>query len=93
MNEKTTTYANGEMFAYSKLAYHLDVAEVIWPLVNAIAGAGISSTDKLLEAYLDGTIGQMKAATKRGMKQVGNLLCNLYSDKREEVIAVYRSIA
>lgn len=87
---KEKTYANGEMFSYTKLAYHLDVAEVIWPLVDAIAGCGITTTDKLLASYLDGTIGKMKAATKRGMRQVGNLLCNLYPDKQAEVMAAYR---
>lgn len=89
---KTNTNTT-EMFAYTKLAYWLDVAEVIWPLVDAIAGAGITTTDKLLDAYIDGTIGKMKAATKRGMKQVGNLLCNLYKDRREEVLAVYQNTA
>ena len=64
-------------WAYTQIAYLLDVEEVVWPMVEAVRAAGINDTTDLRLAVLCGepkTWG--KRYTKRGMKGLMKVLYN-----------------
>lgn len=88
--KNNTNNSRDDLWAYSKLAYWLDVAEVIWPLVDNIRSAKINTTDQLLKEFTGGKFKEFSHATKRGIKQVANLLMNLYHDERDEVMNAYQ---
>lgn len=68
--------AQGIEWSYSKVAYLLDIENVIWPMVALIKAANIWTADELLEAVLSGEAAMWPKATKRGYKDLFRVLRN-----------------
>lgn len=63
-------------WVYCKVAYLLDVEGVIWSTVDAIKAADIWEPEQLIKAVLEGEVKEWKGVTKRGIKQLFNVLRN-----------------
>lgn len=63
-------------WSYTKLAYMLDVEEVIWPMCEAVRRANIWTPEQLVEAVLLGDIRMWPKVTKKGLKGLFKVLRN-----------------
>lgn len=63
-------------WSYSKVAYLLDVEEVVWPMCEAVKAANIWEPAELVQAVLSGEVKTWKKTTKRGIKQLFTVLAN-----------------
>lgn len=63
-------------WSYTKVAFMLDVEEVIWPMCEAVKRANIWEPAELVEAVLTGTVKTWPKVTKKGIKGLFNVLRN-----------------
>lgn len=63
-------------WSYTRVAYVLDVEEVIWPMVSLVKAAGIWEVDELVHAVLSGSVRKWPKVTKKGIKQLFAVLRN-----------------
>lgn len=67
---------NNIEWSYSKVAFMLDYEEVVWPMCEAVRAANIWEPAELIEAVISGKVKSWKKATKRGIKQLFQVLRN-----------------
>lgn len=67
---------NSIEWSYSKVAFLLDVEEVVWPMVALVKAADIWTKEQLIEAVLSGKAAKWPKATKRGFKDLFRVLRN-----------------
>lgn len=61
---------------YSKVSFILDYEEVILPMCDAVRRANIWEPQELVEAVLTGAVKTWPGVTKRGIKQLFQVLRN-----------------
>lgn len=74
--KKSTGKKQNFEWAYCKVAYMLDVEEVIWPTVDAVKAADIWEPEQLVKEVLEGKAKEWKGVTKKGLKQLFAVLRN-----------------
>lgn len=78
-DNNSTSKAQNFEWAYSKVAYFLDVEEVIWPTVDAVKANGVETPEQLVKAVLEGEVKTWPKGpkvTKKGLKQLFMVLRN-----------------
>lgn len=73
-NTTTSTKSQNFEWAYCKVAYLLDVQEVIWPMVALVKAADIWEPKQLVDAVLSGEVKTWEKVTKKGIKQLFRVL-------------------
>lgn len=63
-------------WSYSKVAFMLDVEEVIWPMCEAVKRANIWEPAELMNAVLSGAIKDWPKVTKKGIKGLFKVMKN-----------------
>ncbi len=61
---------DNDLWAYSKVAFLLDVEEVIWPMVALVRARNITQPTELVRVVTSGEAMEWPRATKRGLKQL-----------------------
>lgn len=75
---------DNDLWAYSKVAFLLDVEEVIWPMVALVRARNITSPTELVKVVTSGQVFSWPRATKRGLKQLVRTVhihCGVSADK------------
>lgn len=73
---KENTNIKGQTFewTYCKVAYLLDVQEVIWPMVAVVRSHDVREPQQLVDAVLSGNVRTWEKVTKKGIKQLFRVL-------------------